>query len=306
MWILTFGITLVTLALILLLPHKDEPAVTQEVHKSQVAESRSVPTEKKPQSAGQTSLKPKAFTYEEKIGADFDLRVWEADMAILQTLSLMGHESDRMIHKKIETRFFYGTPYHYQEIVIYTNDQRDDFLKKLKQNMERFLSYASLIPTENKYTWSVNINGQVTHLINLERIVEKPLPGTGRLVIIIDDIGGSLEYARKLSRLDFPVILSILPYKPETKEVVEFARKNDLETMLHIPMEPVTYSQGVNPGPGALFVNMDGNEIRRRVKDNLQQVPGAIGANNHMGSRFTQDTRGMEIVFDELQKNHLF
>lgn len=306
MWILTFGITLATLALILLLPHKDRPVITQEVHETQVAESRSVPIEKNPQSMDKTQIKPKAFTYEEKIGANFDLRVWEADMAILQTLSLMGHESDRMLHKKVETRFFYGTPYHYQEIVIYTNDERNEFFQKLKQNIERFLSNASLTPTENKFTWSININGQVTHLINLERIVEKPLPGTGRLVIIIDDIGGSLEYAQNLARLDFPIIFSILPYKSETKKVVEFARKNNIETMLHIPMEPVTYSEGVNPGPGGLFVNMDDNEIRRRVKDNLQQVPGVIGANNHMGSRFTQNARGMEIVFDELQKKHLF
>ncbi len=306
MWILTFGITLVTLALILLLPHKDKPAITQEVHKTKVTESRSVPVEKKPQAVNETSLKPKSFIYEEKIGANFDLRVWEADMAILQTLSLMGHESDRMVHKKVETRFFYGIPYHYQEIVIYTNDERDEFLEKLKQNMERFLSNVTLTPTEKKHAWSVNINGQITHLINLERIVEKPLPGTGRLVVIIDDIGGSLEYAKNLARLDYPVIFSILPHMPATKAIVDFARKNDIETMLHLPMEPLGYPEGIDPGPGALFVNMDPDEIRRRVKDNLQQVPGAIGANNHMGSRFTQDTQGMEIVFDELKSNHLF
>lgn len=303
-WVSAFGLTLAVLLAILLLPHKDS-ATTRHVEQ-QITEAEPVKAKKVPEIKPFLPEKPKPFVYEEKIGADFDLRVWEADMAILQTLSLMGHGEDRMVHKKIEPRFFYGTPYHFQEITIYTINDHDEFISKLKDNLDRFLSNVSLARKLPENKWSININGQNTHILTLERILEKPLPGSGKLVVIIDDLGGSLNYAKELGSLDFPVIFSILPLMPETRKVADFARKNNIETMLHLPMEPKGYPQGVEPGPGALFVSMDDNEITRRVIENLAQVPGAIGVNNHMGSRFTQDYRGMSLVFDELKKNGLF
>ena len=304
-WISAFGVTLAVLVAILLLPHK-ETSITRHEDQQHIIETVPASVPQKPEIKPRLPEKIKPFVYEEKIGVDFDLRVWEADMAILQTLALMGHGEDRMVHKKIEPRFFYGTPYHFQEITIYTSNAREEFIGKLKDNLHRFLSDVSLRQEQSENKWSININGQNTHIITLERIMEKPIPGSGKLVVIIDDLGGSLDYARKLGGLDFPVIFSILPQMPETRGVVNFARKNNIETMLHLPMEPKGYPHGIEPGPGALFLHMDDSEITRRVVENMAQVPGAIGVNNHMGSRFTQDYRGMSLVFDEIEKHGLF
>ncbi len=298
LWVFAFGITLAVLTAILFLPHKDTTS-WKEAKQSHTLETR-------PEATITVPEKSRAFVYEESIGADFDLRVWEADMAIIQTLSLLGHDEDRMIHKKIEPRFFYGTPYHFQEITIYSNNDRDQFISKLSDNLDRFLSDVSLKPEFPENKWSIHINGQKTHILSLEKIFKKPLPGFGKLVIIIDDLGENLEFARELHKLDFPVIFSILPHIYHTKEVVDFAQKNNIEIMLHLPMEPISYSEGVNPGEGALFVDMEDREIRSRFAESLAQVPGAIGVNNHMGSRFTQDYRGMSVVLDELKKDGLF
>ena len=305
LWTCAFVITLAGLVAILFLPHK-ETTTTAVSESKYISEVKPEAPRQKPEARPVVTEKSKPFVYEESIGADFDLRVWEADLAIIQTLSLIGHDEDRMVHEKIEPRFFYGTPYHFQEITIYTSNARDEFISKLKDNLDRFLSNVSLNPGISENKWSISINGQNTHIIRMEKILEKPLPGFGKLVIIIDDLGGSLEFAKALSRLDFPVIFSILPHMPRTAEVVSFALNNNIETMLHLPMEPKGYPQGIEPGPGALFVNMDHNEIRQRIADNLAQIPNAIGVNNHMGSRFTQDYQGMSVVFDELKKNELF
>ncbi|MFO7728017.1 MAG: divergent polysaccharide deacetylase family protein [Desulfonatronovibrio sp.] len=306
LWVSAFTITFAGLAAILLLPHKDTRVTARNDQTTYIssAESQSASGEKAPAPAVKKKSKP--FVYEEKVGSDFDLRVWEADMAILQTLSLMGHDEDRMQHKNIETRFFYGTPYHFQEIVIYTQNERDEFISKLGRTLERFLSNSSLTPLQHRNKWALKINGQITHTINLKKLLQQPLPGTGRIVVVIDDLGETLEYAENLSRLDFPVIFSILPYLPHTAEVVSFAEEKQIEILLHLPMEPNSFSRGVSPGKGALFVNMDGDEIKKRVTDNLRQVPGAIGVNNHMGSRFTQDAERIGVVFDELKKYDLF
>ncbi len=309
LWGAAFVLTLFTLVAILLLPHKDTSRQSDLVRPDK---TRTIPAEPSddlypdPAHEPPSPFKPKTFVYEEKIGLDFDLRVWEADMAILQTMTLLGHDPNRMSHRNVETRFFYGTPYHFQEMVIYTNNAHEIFIQKLKENLERFLSNVALTRGTRENTISISINGQETHSIILERIFEKPLPGSGKLVIIIDDLGGDLKYAKELAKLDFPIIFSVLPHISATDQVVDLARQNNIELMLHLPMEPLGFPEGVDPGPGALFVNMDENEIRRRVKDNIKQVPGAIGVNNHMGSRFTQDAKGMAIVFDELKKNQLF
>ena len=75
--------------------------------------------------------------------------------------------------------------------------------------------------------------------------------------------------------------------------------------MLHLPMEPVGYPD-VNPGKGALFVNMNEKEIRDVFLKDLARVPGAIGVNNHMGSKFTADETAMKSLLKIIAKKGLF
>ena len=70
-------------------------------------------------------------------------------------------------------------------------------------------------------------------------------------------------------------------------------------------MEPVDFPEE-HPGPGALFIAMTGEEIDRQLEENLDSVPGAVGVNNHMGSRLTADSRAMESLMEELKERGLF
>ena len=51
---------------------------------------------------------------------------------------------------------------------------------------------------------------------------------------------------------------------------------------------------------------MDQPDIRRIFADNLASVPHAIGINNHMGSRFTQNNRAMRDFMESVQETGLF
>jgi polysaccharide deacetylase 2 family uncharacterized protein YibQ len=75
------------------------------------------------------------------------------------------------------------------------------------------------------------------------------------------------------------------------------------EIILHLPMEALG---GANPGPGALTVDMGDREILQTIDENLGSVPGAVGVNNHMGSRATSDERVMELVLADLRRRDLF
>jgi hypothetical protein len=126
------------------------------------------------------------------------------------------------------------------------------------------------------------------------------------LAVVIDDMGQSMGKARQLLNiLGSDLTWSILPYSLKTREVVQLAADNGLEYLLHIPMEPKGYPQ-VDPGPGSIFVDMSPEQIRTVLANNLDQVPGAVGANNHMGSRFTEDKQGMQTVLEEVQSRRLF
>lgn len=77
------------------------------------------------------------------------------------------------------------------------------------------------------------------------------------------------------------------------------------EVMLHVPMEPQGFPV-VDPGDDAIFVRQTDDELRGEMKKLLDRVPFATGANNHMGSRFTEDERAMAAVMGTLHERGLF
>ena len=138
---------------------------------------------------------------------------------------------------------------------------------------------------------------------------QHPVPGDSlkgpRMVVVIDDIGDHPVLAANLMELPFPVTLAILPNRPRTQSVEALATHRGVEIILHQPMQPTSYPR-VNPGPGALFTDMDTTRIERIVDANLAQVPHVVGINNHMGSALTSDASAMEAVMTVLRNRKLF
>jgi polysaccharide deacetylase 2 family uncharacterized protein YibQ len=126
---------------------------------------------------------------------------------------------------------------------------------------------------------------------------------TALIGVIIDDMGYSPGSLQQLIAMPGPLTLSFLPDAESTPAMLAQARHHDFEIMLHLPMEPMGDQ---NPGLQALTVGMEADEIRQRVRRAIDQVPGAVGVNNHMGSRFTADARRLEIVMEELRRRWLF
>lgn len=141
-------------------------------------------------------------------------------------------------------------------------------------------------------------------------IPEPEKPGTGgstpgRLAIIIDDMGGSLSEARSLAAIDVPLTFSIIPGLRADREVAAYAATNKIETMIHIPMQSKGWPARRLEANG-LLVAMDADELQERVSGFIRQFPGAVGANNHMGSEFTEQEEKMAPVLQTLKKNNLF
>jgi hypothetical protein len=55
-----------------------------------------------------------------------------------------------------------------------------------------------------------------------------------------------------------------------------------------------------------IMTSMDEPTIRKIVIQDLTSVPYALGVSNHMGSRATEDSRTMRIIFKELEKRQIY
>jgi polysaccharide deacetylase 2 family uncharacterized protein YibQ len=138
--------------------------------------------------------------------------------------------------------------------------------------------------------------------------VTVPAPPAGpvqgvRVALVIDDLGTSVEELHPLEGLGVPVTYSVLPYGDQTPEVVSELRKRGAEILLHLPMEP---KNGENPGPGALLGGMSDAEIEDKTLAALRAVPGAVGVNNHMGSKLSEEEGPMKAVLRVLAGRGLF
>ena len=129
----------------------------------------------------------------------------------------------------------------------------------------------------------------------------EPAPGArGRLAILLDDAGQSMDLVDRCSKLPSQVGVAILPFLPSSTETAAAVHETGHEVWLHLPMEPVGYPED-RPGPGAVIVSMDESEVRRTVHTALNTIPHVVGVNNHMGSRATADLRTMTWVMQELK-----
>jgi len=125
------------------------------------------------------------------------------------------------------------------------------------------------------------------------------------VAIIIDDIGYDLNAIKALLKIDANLTFAILPFLAHSREAAEIFHKAKHETLLHLPMEPVSYPQE-KPGEGALFTDMNNEELLLQLRKNIAAVPYVAGVNNHMGSRLMIDDQRLSLIFKELKSKNLF
>jgi polysaccharide deacetylase 2 family uncharacterized protein YibQ len=128
--------------------------------------------------------------------------------------------------------------------------------------------------------------------------------GRPMIAIVLDDMGVDRKRSAVALALPGPLTLSFMAYAEDLAGQTGAGRAHGHELMLHIPMQPLAAS--ADPGRNALTVDLDDAEIRRRLSWDLDRIGGIVGANNHMGSRFTEWPHGMEVVETVLRERGLF
>ncbi len=248
--------------------------------------------------------------YEEQRSGMLEQKIREIDLALLQALVASGLGAEAVSHQSVELRSRDRQEYPFQELHLDLATDRDTFLARLQNELAAWVESASLsrAPSSDR-EWTVSAHGIPTHrlILNGSSATQQRPSATSpdaRLVVIIDDLGENLASAQHLAGLGIPLTFSVLPGSTRTSEIVTLAGHQGLELLLHLPMQPL--DPLIDPGPGALYVDMTPEEISSVLSMDLEQVARAVGVNNHMGSRFTGDLQGMRVVMQELAKRGLF
>ena len=124
------------------------------------------------------------------------------------------------------------------------------------------------------------------------------------IAIVIDDLGSDITLNRRAIALPRAVALSFLPYPEATPMLARAGARAGHEILVHLPMQAKDGEE--NPGPMALRIDASPDENVRRMDWAMSRVPGFVGINNHMGSRFTEDRGALIPIAEALYDRHIF
>lgn len=128
--------------------------------------------------------------------------------------------------------------------------------------------------------------------------------GHPALIIVIDDVGYSIDELRPFLKLPFPITFAVLPQLIHSNDSALAIRDAGKELILHQPMEALG---GNDPGPHAVYLSMDEATIEKTVAENIDSLPyPPVGMNNHMGSAVTRDERAMRPILKLVKERGMY
>jgi len=121
----------------------------------------------------------------------------------------------------------------------------------------------------------------------------------GQIVLVVDDLGNQRRSGRAVIDSPWITTVAIMPGRPYTDELAQYAFEQGKEIIIHMPMSNQTDFPlgplGLNRSDGRLTLVQNLNAA-------LASVPHAVGLSNHMGSRLTQDREAMGWVMAILKQ----
>jgi len=129
----------------------------------------------------------------------------------------------------------------------------------------------------------------------LDKRIEKKTPMRGIIAIIIDDFGYRNDHISN-GFLDLPAKLTyaIIPGHDHSQLFSKKAYDAGYEIIVHMPMENIGKTYGEEEY--VLMSYFQDDEIKSRINNAFDNLPEAIGLNNHQGSRGTADSRVMTLL----------
>ena len=122
---------------------------------------------------------------------------------------------------------------------------------------------------------------------------------SGRVAIIIDDLGHQLRVGRRAISLPGDVAFAFLPGTPQAASLARRAFRDGKDVLLHLPLQ--AESEAHSPDPVGITLDMSRTEVGIVFEEALRSVPHVIGVNSHRGSLLTQHPGHMQWLMEEIR-----
>lgn len=124
----------------------------------------------------------------------------------------------------------------------------------------------------------------------------------GRLAIVIDDCGSSMDNLKKFNAISIPLTYAVMPNKIHTADSAKSGHEAGRKIFVHLPMEPLNVSSSETE---YIANDMSDSSVKSTTNALLDQIPYAVGMNNHQGSAATANSRIMKDVVSVLKNRKL-
>jgi len=124
-----------------------------------------------------------------------------------------------------------------------------------------------------------------------------------KIAIVIDDIGYKTS-DKQLLDMDAQLTYAVLPHTPLGFQYAQQATRNSRDVIIHLPMQANKDNRLL--GKGALTHDMSKRQYQKTLLAALEDIPFAVGVNNHMGSLLTRQEQPMAWTMELLRQHNMF
>lgn len=126
-----------------------------------------------------------------------------------------------------------------------------------------------------------------------------------KIALVFDDLGESLTDLKELYSLGIPLTVSIIPELRFSRNIAHIGHRCGFSVFIHLPLEPEDGGYYKKARYKFIHSRLPQRDIVLLTRQYLNSIRIAIGVNNHMGSKATQDEKLMRLVMDELKMRGL-
>tara|TARA_B100000959_G_C14867555_1_gene576930 strand:- start:125 stop:907 length:783 start_codon:yes stop_codon:yes gene_type:complete len=136
-------------------------------------------------------------------------------------------------------------------------------------------------------------------------VIEKKPLKKGTICLVIDDYGFIFnDMVRNFIELDSNLTVAIIPGSPYATKISDYADSLNNEIIIHMPME--SYELEKTNYEIELHEKLNADLVEQKIKMAFEEIPMAIGLNNHQGSKSMENLQLMKNLARSLKKRDKF
>jgi len=128
---------------------------------------------------------------------------------------------------------------------------------------------------------------------------------TSYLAIVIGGFGHGADGSRDFMYLDVPITAAVMPGAPYTEADARRLTANGKEVMIYMPME-ARNMRGVNLPEINIMDSHTKAEARAALLKSIDQIRGAHGIMNHLGSRVMENEELLTTILSTAKEGNLY